>query len=578
MIDVRDVRYTYPPHLLGESPTHILNGVSFYVEPGQCVALVGPNGSGKSTLCLSIAGLAPRLTSGTLTGAIRIEDRDPQSEPPGALTGLVGLVMQDPAGQLFNPTVEEEIAWGLENLGIPPAEIGLRINRALEMVGLAHLPLRQPPHTLSGGEQKRLILAAVLAMEPRILILDEPAGGLAPLARREMVEVLTRLRAELNLAILMVESDADVVAAMADHMLVLQEGHIVVDGPTAEVFGRLERERFPGIPFPSAAEFARAVTAAGGPHFDALRLSEVVAHTRRYSLDIHADSPPSPLPAAQGDSAFSLEAVAFAYEPSHEVLHGINLTVPRRQFAALTGDNGAGKTTLARHLIGLLRPTSGIVRVLGQDAAPQSIGQLARKVGFGFQNPELQIFSPTVRDEISFGPRNLGLAGPALDSAVNDALERFNLLLVASHPPAVLSFSARRMVALASIAAMQTPILVLDEPTVGLDAVGQRRVMEWLSACHQAGTTILLITHDMELVARYAERVIVLEAGRIAADGLPLDVFTRRNVLAGAGLEPPFVVQFAEAMGVPALAQALTPQAAAQMWVDSMQPPQSSSA
>jgi energy-coupling factor transport system ATP-binding protein len=204
---------------------------------------------------------------------------------------------------------------------------------------------------------------------------------------------------------------------------------------------------------------------------------------------------------------------------------------------------------------------------MGQDAAGQSIGQLARQVGFAFQSPELQIFNPTVREEIAFGPRNLGVESKVIHQRVEEALARFSLTALADYPPAALSLSARRLVALASIAAMHTPILVLDEPTVSLDPHGQAQVMSWLHERHREGTTILLITHDMELVASYAERVIVLTHGRWTADGTPTDVFHQSEVLREAGLEPPFAVQFAAELARPDLPADLTPEGAARGWL-----------
>ncbi len=261
--------------------------------------------------------------------------------------------------------------------------------------------------------------------------------------------------------------------------------------------------------------------------------------------------------------AITFEHVSFNYGPDVPVLRYISLAIPAGQFVALTGANGAGKTTLARHLIGLLHATEGNVRVMGQDSARHTTGELARWVGFAFQNPEVQIFNPTVREELAFGPRNLGLQGAALEEAVSRALDEFDLNGWADYPPAALSFSLRRMVALASIAAMNTPILVLDEPTVGLDAHGTAHLVEWLKTRHAAGATVLLITHDMELAARLAERILVLHSGQLAADGSPDEVFRQSSLIAEAGLTPPFAVMLAERLGKPALGQYADPAALA---------------
>ncbi len=572
MICVTDLRYLYPPAVPGGEWQTALDGLSFEVPPGACVAITGANNSGKSTLCLAIAGLAPRLTEGRISGRITVAGRDVQAEPPGALAGVIGLVMQNPIGQLFNATVEEEIAWGLENLGVPPAEMRTRIDWALDAVGLGDIPREQPPLTLSGGQQKRLALAAALALRPQVLILDEPAGGLAPAARAEMVAVLRDLRAREALTILFTENDPDVIVALADEVLVLDAGRIVARGAPADLYPALSTNGLKGVVVPPAAQFAATVNALRSLNLTCLTVEQAVEQVCRYPLNGAApDIPPTEtVPSSDAEPVVAVEGLQFAYEPSRPVLHDIHLTIRSGEYVALTGDNGAGKTTLAKHLIGLLHPTSGRVRIFGQDTTHRPIGQLARLVGFAFQNPEVQIFSPTVREEVAFGPRNLGMDAPTVRQVVKEALRIFGLEGLAHYPPAALSFSTRRMVALASIAAMDTPILVLDEPTVGLDAEGQTRVAEWLAARHRTGTTIILITHDMELAARHAQRIVVLHQGHIIADGVPREVFSQTRLLEQAGLRPPFACQFAKALGRPALAADLTPQGAARAWLESL--------
>lgn len=570
MISVCDLHYDYRSQH-GETRIVVLEGVSLEVAPGHCLAVTGASGNGKSTLCLAVAGLAPRLTHGRWAGTLRIADRDPQAEPPGALADVLGIVMQDPAGQVFNPTVAEEIAWGLGNLGIPRAAMPPRIEQALALVGLEHLPWDQHPRTLSGGEQKRLALAAALALSPRVLILDEPSGGLSPLGRSEMAAVLRRLRTESQLAILLAESDPSVIAALADEVALLSEGRFVHQAPPRAFYASLDPASHPGVALPLGLHFARSLTQMGGPAISPLSATEAAEQVRAWQAArrpsgtriTEATEPSGANMPASHEPALEVTDLTFAYSPARPVLHNLSLQIPRGQFAALTGENGAGKTTLARHLIGLLRPSAGEVRVLGQEIAPLSVGQIARMVGFAYQNPELQIFNATVREEIAFGPSNLGLHGAALNAAVETAMARFDLLALAEQAPAALSFSARRRVALASVAAMQTLILVLDEPTVGLDALGQAMVLNWLAERHRAGAAILLITHDMEIAAAHAERIIVLDQGRIVADGPPREVFRQREVLARAGLEPPFAVQLADALPLADLPAELTPLGAA---------------
>ncbi len=562
MITVESLTYTYPPLKPGQPWQTALIDVSLDVEAGTCAAVTGPNNAGKTTLCLAVAGLAPRLTVGRLAGQVLVDGQDVQKAPPGALSDVIGLVLQDSSGQLFNSTVEAEIAWGMENLGVPPAEMRKRIDWALGAVGLADLPRSQPPQTLSGGQQKRLALAAALALKPKVLILDQPAGGLAPAARAEMIAVLRELRNNENLTILFTENDPAVIAALADRAYILDHGQLTASGTPREIFGGTP---YPGITPPPASRFAAALNGHRRTVSNCLTVEEAAGEIRSI---IPAGTESVGLPAAVAENitdtppAVELIGISFAYD-QRPVLADLDLSIPSGQFAVLTGDNGAGKTTLSKHLIGLLHPTGGTVRLFGEDIIDRPIGQIARQVGFAFQNPEVQIFNPTVWEEVAFGPRNIGLDDREIRRTVEEALDQFGLSGLADYPPAELSFSTRRMVALASVTALNTPVLVLDEPTVGLDAAGCGRVFEWLEGRHRAGATIILVTHDMEMAARCAERLLVLDGGRIAADGSPADVFSQAAVLKQAGLEPPFAVQLASLLDAPWLAADLTPQGAA---------------
>ena len=249
------------------------------------------------------------------------------------------------------------------------------------------------------------------------------------------------------------------------------------------------------------------------------------------------------------DAILEAEGLWFWYaDEQAPVLRGLDLAVPRGEFLALVGANGSGKTTLTKHFNGLLRPRRGCVRVDGQDAAGRSVGELARHVGYLFQNPEQQIFSTTLRQELSFGPQNLGLSPAEVEARVEDALARFRLSEVVDSPPAILSYGLRRRVTLASLAAMDPPLLVLDEPTVGLDAPGLAETFGWLAELHARGRTIVLVTHDMSLSAEHADRVVALRQGQILASAPPAELFRQRGILSQASLVAPPVVALARAL------------------------------
>lgn len=550
---VEGLRFAYPALSPDAPAPWVLDGLDLHVKEGEWLAVMGASDVGKTTLCLLLAGLAPHLTGGTLKGRVVVAGQDIQQHPPPALVGVVGLLFQEPEAQLFNPTVEAEIAWGLENLGLPASEIGARVSEMLALFHLDHARHRSPTD-LSGGEKKRAALASVLAMRPAVLILDEPMGGLDPAGRREVLAALARLHHGRSVTIVMAESDPEAVAAFADRLVVLDRGRIVLEDPPRTLFGQGQRLAALGVTSPQLARVATTLNERLGANFEFLTVDEA-QRALQGRVELATGSPPSPplqpSPSrqARANNALEVAGLRFWYDDQNvPALRSVDLAVPRGQFVALVGANGSGKTTLAKHCNGLLRPKHGRVYVHGADAAGRSVGELARQVGFLFQHPEQQIFSATVRQELVFGPHNLGLPETEIETRVETALAHFALAAVAGKPPAILGYGLRRRVTLASLATMDPPVLVLDEPAVGLDAAGLRETFAWLAELHAQGRTILLITHDMALAAEHAERVVVLHQGQVIADETPAGIFCQPNLLARASLAPPPTVALAQAL------------------------------
>jgi cobalt transport protein ATP-binding subunit len=558
-LQAEGLRFAYPSLALGISAPWVIDGLDLWAHSGEWLAVMGASDAGKTTLCLLLAGLAPHLTGGKLEGQVTVAGRDTQTHPPPALSDTVGLLFQEPEAQLFNPTVEAEVAWGLENLGLPAAEIQTRVDDALALLRLPSARHRKPGE-LSGGEKKRLALASVLAMRPALLILDEPMGGLDPVGRQEVLAALAALRSDRAVTIVMTESDPEAVAAFADRLVVLHEGRIALEGTPREIFGQAERLVDFGVAIPQIAHVADTLNRKLDTEYDFLTVKEAQAALSlpfgegegvgvgesgaNSAFSLPPQSPP------EGEGAIRASDLWFWYDEGAPVLRGVDLIGPRGQFVALVGANGSGKTTLVKHFNGLLRPRRGQVTLAGEAAAGRSVGELARQVGFLFQHPEQQIFSATVRQELAFGPRNLGLSPAEVEARVESALARFNLATVADRPPAILSYGQRRRVTLACLAAMDPPVLVLDEPTVGLDAPGLAETFAWLTELHDKGRTILLVTHDMALVAEHADRVLVLHQGQIIADGTPEAVFAQPELLISASLTLPPVLALAQALGL----------------------------
>ena len=546
--------YTYPPILPGSSPPPALQEIDLCLPAGQLLAVMGPTGAGKTTLCLALNGLVPRATGGILRGNVWVAGYNTRHQPVAELATRVGLVFQDSESQLFNMTVEDEVAFGPENLGLPTDEIERRVAWALQAVGLSELRAHSPAQ-LSGGQQRRLALAAVLAMHPHILVLDEPTADLDPLGRQAIMAIIAGLRAQ-GMTIVLATQDAEVAAELADRVAVLDAGRLVLEGTPAQVFAQVERLHGLGLEVPQLAELSRRLG------IDPIWLTveqavqALAGNTGRQPAAATAmESTVWPDPIPPPDAGSSLPAVGFErvwyrYNGGAPALAGIELSIPQGAYTALVGANGSGKTTLAKHIIRLLQPDRGRVLVLGQDTRRTTTGQLARRVGYVFQNPDHQLFAASVWEEVAFGPRNLGLAPAEVERRVQAALTAFDLTALSGLPPAVLSYGQRRLVTLAAAHAMQPQVLILDEPSVGLDRRLTGRLLDWVATLHRAGTMVVFITHDMRLAA-LARRSVVLERGRVCADLPTARLFDAPERLRQAGILPPPVVELSQRLGLP---------------------------
>jgi energy-coupling factor transporter ATP-binding protein EcfA2 len=419
---------------------------------------------------------------------------------------------------------------------------------------------RRSPFRLSGGQMQRVAIAAMLALRPRVLVLDEPTAGLDPAGKAEVLGVIRGLR-EQGITIVLVEQDAEAVAEFADRVIILEDGRVTLEGPPTEVFSQPEALARAGLAAPQVSELAARLghCGRGAPsHFVRLEEASSVLATELGTLTAgQTASRPLPRPHCGRSTTQPVIRTAdlwYRYNSDIVALRGVDLEIPEGAFVAILGQNGSGKTTLVKHFNALLKPTRGQVEVCGERTAGKSVAELARSVGYVFQNPDHQLFCSSVREEVAFGLRNLGLAPAAIEARTDEALERFELTTHAEYPPALLGFGLRRKVTLAAVCAMRPRVLILDEPTTGLDWASSLHLMAYVEELHQAGHTILLITHDMRLAAAYAERVLVLQEGRVLLDGDTRWVFCQREQLRQAQLEPPQIARLAErlrALGVP---------------------------
>jgi energy-coupling factor transport system ATP-binding protein len=474
-----------------------LKNVNLSIKPAQVVLIAGASGCGKTTLARCINGLIPRSYKGELSGRVLLQGQDVSTYSLAKVSQLVGTVLQDPERQILGTKVLNEVAFGLENLNLPRAEVIERAEEALKRLNIFKLRDRET-FNLSGGEKQKVALAGVLAMHPNILLLDEPLASLDPASAMETLTVIRQL-ADEGMTVLMVEHRVeDVFKIKPERVLFMMDGEIRYDGAMQGLAKAVDYHEVK-LPAPMIIELAAKDPAPK----EVQPLLQTVGQ--------------SPIPLVQ------FENVAFGYEEETEVLHGINLTINRGDVIAVLGANGAGKTTLVKHAIGLLKPKAGRVLVDGKDTKDLSVAQIASTLGYVFQSPSHMLFAPTVREELAFGPKNLKHKPDVINQEVEEAIGIVHLSDQLESPPLALSFGQQKRVSISAILAMRSRILVMDEPTAGQD---YKNYLDFMDAILQLPNfeSILFITHDVDLAVIYANRVLLVNNGQVVADGKPGEV------------------------------------------------------
>ncbi len=542
IVEIAGLTYAYRGH--EDQP--VLHGVDLTIRRGEFLVVAGRTGSGKSTLCYALNGLVPHSFGGKMDGTVHICGLNTRDATIPDLARKVGMVLQSAESQIVGLTVEEDVEFGLENIGLPPTEIKARAREALEAVRLSEYTHRSP-WTLSGGQKQREAIAAALAFRPELLVLDNPTAELDPLGKQEVLETIARLNREHGITIVIVDQELHEVIPYASRLALLDQGRIALLGAPAEVLDQAEAVRAIGVKLPDVTEVAYQLRKAG--RWDsALPISVEGAQEQIRTLR------PTPLsfapssPNGDGEPLIQAEDLRFAYPGGPEVLKGITLTVRRGEFVALMGPNGAGKTTLAKHFNGLLKPTSGWVLVHGLDTRERTVAQSATRVGYVFQNPDHQIFSPTVAEELAFGPQNLDWPKTKIDESVRHTLADLGLSGQGKAEPFFMGLAERKLIAIGSVLIMGPELLVLDEPATGADYGVALRIMRYVSQLHQRGLTVVIITHDVSLAANYADRLLVMRDGRMALDGPPRALFREPEALRACFVTPPQVVELAHSL------------------------------
>jgi energy-coupling factor transporter ATP-binding protein EcfA2 len=532
-----------------------LQGVDLEIGEGEFVVFMGPSGAGKSTLCISLNGLIPHFFRGRMEGEVRIRGRSTREGKVGEFAREVGLVFQDFEAQLFSTNVSLEVAFGPENFQVEREEMVRRVGRVLKQVHLNGFEGRQPA-TLSGGQKQRLAIASVLSIEPRILCLDEPTTDLDPIGKLEVFEIAGELKNQDDVTLIVVEHETEETLG-ADRIVILRDGEIVADRPAQEVlrdvelleesnimplqvarFFRkrgVEREQLPLTPEEGAEEFERR----------GWRVSP-----ERHQKLVAADEARKE---GYGESLIEVEDLTHRYPNGVVALQDVSLNIRQGEFIAVVGQNGSGKTTLVKHFNGLLKPTEGSVRVGGEETVEQGIRRLGQWVGYVFQNPDHQIFSDTVFDEVAFGPRIREMGEEEVKERVLEALAAVGMEERGNEDPFGLTKGERQRVAVASVLAVRPEVIILDEPTTGLDYAEQRSMMDLVQRLNEAGSTLIVVTHTMWVVAEYAHRAVVVRDGKVSISGTVREVFAQEEELRDAFLRPPHIVSLGNSLGFPIL-------------------------
>ncbi|MBT7915335.1 ATP-binding cassette domain-containing protein, partial [Candidatus Bathyarchaeota archaeon] len=471
IVEVKNLSYTYP-----NASKPAIEDICLSINPGEFVLLTGPSGCGKTTFCRSLNGLIPKFYNGTLTGSVHIAGLDVSEHSTMELAQHIGLIFQNPDNQIFALTVEKDIAFGLENLGISKAEMHREIDWASETTGIDSLRLRAT-HELSGGQKQRLTIASVLAMHPSIIVMDEPTSFLDPVGAEHIFNVLDLLNKEYGMTIIIIEHRIDIAAKYVNRIIVFDEGRVRSDGKPGLILAQ-EDTRLLGVGIPRILELAMRFD-DHDRRFSDLPLTstqfydQITACLRKKEftskksllppdmLDLVGEHHHSPLIQARN--------IVFDYPGNVHALRDVDLTINHGDYVAIMGENGAGKTTLVKHFNGLLRPKEGEILLDGEDISKQSVAQLARRVGLVFQNPDDQLFEESVEKEIAFALRNFGMNEESIEKRVTWALNLLDLNRYRERSPFILSGGERKRVALASVLAWDPDILVLDEPTIGQD-------------------------------------------------------------------------------------------------------------
>ncbi|MEN6378051.1 MAG: energy-coupling factor transporter ATPase [Methanofastidiosum sp.] len=515
MIKFNDFSFYYP-----DAVTPALDKINVRIGEGEFLVITGPSGGGKSTFLRAINGLIPNFYGGKISGDVLVQGKNASETPTNEMSELVGMVFQDPENQLISNQVEREIAFGMENLCFSQELMRKRVEEALDAVNISRLRNRTTSE-LSGGQKQKVAIASALAMHPSILLLDEPTSELDPRSAEDVLNVIEKINDELGLTILLVEHRLERVIHHVDRMLMIDGGKLIYDGSPRKIKSAHIENWKVGLPPVTrlSLHFKDKIANNGIPltvKEARLALKDVLSNPKKNIAWERKNS--------SGKVSISLEKVFFSYDGEKDVLKNISFKVYEGDMIALMGKNASGKTTLVKLMNGLVKQRKGKIELFGKKINDYSLDELIQKVGIVFQDPNLHLFNDTVQEEVAFVLRNLGMEKEQIDKKVEEILRRFKIYQYRNSYPHDLSGGERQRVALASVLVSEPEILILDEPTRGMDYFLKKELISYLK---EKAKTVIMVTHDVETAAEFADRVVLLSEGNIISDGNKRDVLSK---------------------------------------------------
>ncbi len=545
LISIHDLSVTYE-----ETDHAVLNNINLEIGEGELVLVCGPTGCGKSTLAQVLNGLIPYTMPATITGEIEVCGKDPRETTTPVMARDVGLVFQDPEGQLCTLFLEDEIAFGPENLMVPHDELEKRVNHLLDIVALKKFRYGSV-FELSGGQKQKANIASVLSMQPKVMVFDMPTANLDPIGSMEVFKLIRQLVTEYESTCIVIENRLDELVPLADRIIVLtQEGSIAFDGTPSEVFQHSQEIMDGlGVELPQVVELA-------------VKVQEQILSTEKKEIPLTIDDTvkwmrtlfdkgkikilndtgfEQDFPVNQNENIIEVKDVHFSYGKGPEILKGISFDMKKGEMLAIVGNNGSGKTTLVKQLVGLLKPTAGTIRVCGMDLKTSNLVDIAARASYVFQYPEHQFVAQgqSVFDEIAFNLRTAGYDETYVKERVDLLIDRCQLHGKETVSPFMLSGGEMRTVSVACMLSTKPELLILDEPTYGQDHKRITALMLRLQELQKSGTSVIMISHDMRLVAEYASKVLLLSYGVVEFLGNPKQLFEMPELLHKAALKEP---------------------------------------